>query len=133
MEGIASAAAQTPLNQKTQSMAVTLSPSKVEVVCPICRKGVTTYRGQGREPLPLMTEGIADWDEIWPRPRGRNVIDKARKHFKQHVKKGITMPCSIAYKHTAQNIPKLPGQKINWSLYKSRERSQWKASRQAAK
>jgi hypothetical protein len=127
MEGSASAGAKTPINQNTECMAVTPSPSKVRVVCPLCDKLVTTYTWQSRDPLPLTRHGIADWEQDWPLPELKNVVQEARKHFKQQHEKVIMVPASITYKNTVQNIKKNQDGSTNYCQYKRNKREQKKA------
>jgi hypothetical protein len=120
-EGIRSAG-KTPPNQKTQSMVITPSPSKVEVQCPICREFLTTCTQKDDAPLPLTTDGIADWNRCWPKGT-ENPKREARIHFvREHLPDGILpnrieTPLGIRFKNKKRDIAKLPDETYDFPAY----------------
>jgi hypothetical protein len=113
--------AQTTPNQKTQSMVVTPSPSRVEVQCPICLKVTTTYSCEDRIPLPLTADGIADWYQCWPKgtdnPRRAASAHFKKEHHDIEDTKFIKWPCSIRPKNKKRDIVKLPNGKADKTTY----------------
>lgn len=124
-------AGKTPPNPNTQVVA-TPSPSKVKVKCPICKNVVTTYscQSQDRDPLPLTSDGIAAWDQEWPRPRARNLLMKARKHFEEEHG-GVDLPYSISMKYKKRGSLKHPDGTPDYRMYKRFIRSEMNASENA--
>jgi hypothetical protein len=123
-EGILSTA-QTPPNQKTQSMVVTPSPSRVEVQCPICF--VNIYSCKDRSALPLTADGIADWYQCWSKGT-KNPLRAARDHFKEEHK-DIKTPCGIRSKNKKRDIAKLSNGKADKKTYARLRREEIKLAR----
>ena len=112
----------TPPNETTQSMVVTPSPNRLEVVCPIYGVVVTTYTQKDDASLPLTTDGIVDWYRPWPKGT-ENPLRLARAHYVgKHLGDGILpngtdTPLGIRYKNKKRNIEMLSGQRYDFPAY----------------
>jgi hypothetical protein len=84
-----------------------------------------TYRGQNCVPLPL-TDGIADWDQVWPREtRLKHVLSVARGHVTvEHKLMKELLPLGIRWKNKKRSILKLANGKYDWSKYRRELRAE---------
>jgi hypothetical protein len=97
------------------------SPNRVEVRCPICTVLVLTFTQKDDAVLPLTTDGIADWNQPWPKGT-ENPLRRARSHFEGHLRDGILpngddAPVGIRFKYKKRDIEEQSGTQSYFSAY----------------